>query len=81
MIETVTPNTPFGVAPLDMLFGHQPAIYQGQEFQRHKTAFTQLTMAGHLRAAGFANGTVSTHAWQLFAQAVKGEADGEENAG
>lgn len=77
MIEAVTPNTPFGVAPLDMLFGYQPAIIHGQEYQRHKTAFTQLTMADHLEAAGF-GGTVSTHDWQLFAKAVKGELDGKE---
>lgn len=79
MIEAVTPGTPFGVAPLDMIFGYQPAICHGQEFQRHRMAFTQLTMAGHLEAAGF-GGTVSTHAWQLFARAVKGAADGEEDA-
>lgn len=76
-IEMVTPGTPFGVAPLDMLFGYQPAILYGQEYQRHKTAFTQMTMAGHLEAAGFADGVVSTHAWQLFARAVKGDDDGK----
>jgi hypothetical protein len=77
----VTPNTPFGVAPLDIIFGYQPAILDGQKFQRHRTMFTQLTMAGHLEAAGFTDGTVSTHAWQLFAKAVKGVTDGEESTG
>ena len=72
LIEMVTPDTPFGVTPLDMLFGHQPAIYHGQEYMRHRTAFTKETLAAHLHAAGFAQGQVEAHDWQLFALAEKG---------
>lgn len=74
LIETVTAGAPFGVAPLDMLFGWQPAVFRGQEAMRHRTAFTQLTLAGHLEAAGF-DGSVSAHAWQLFGRGVKGAAN------
>jgi SAM-dependent methyltransferase len=78
MIEARTPNTPFVVAPLDMIFGHQPAIYEGQEYMRHRTAFTQLTLTAHLEAAGFGGGKVEAYDWQLIAVAVKGVFDGKE---
>jgi SAM-dependent methyltransferase len=71
LIEMVTPDTPFVNTPLDMLFGWQPAIYRGQEFMRHRTAFTRQTLAAHLQAAGFAQGTVQAQDWQLFALAEK----------
>ena len=71
-IETANLENPFKAASLDILFGWQPAIYQGQEFMRHRTAFTKETLAAHLRAAGFAQGQVQAHDWQLFALAEKG---------
>jgi SAM-dependent methyltransferase len=75
-IEMVQPDAPFGLSPLDMIFGWSLAVFNGQEHQRHRTAFTQLTLAGHLEAAGFRAGSVSALNWQLFAQARKGENDG-----
>jgi hypothetical protein len=65
-------ESPFVNTPLDILFGWQPAIYAGQEFMRHRTAFTQKTLAAHLHAAGFAQGKVEARDWQLFALAEKG---------
>ena len=80
LVEAITQESPFKAAPLDMLFGDQSAVFVGREYQRHRTAFTQLTMAGHLEAAGFAGGAVSAHNWQLFARATKGHDDnGTEN--
>lgn len=78
LIEMKTLAAPFGVAPLDMLFGYQPDVFVGQEYMRHRTAFTQLTLAGHIKAAGFSGGAVNAYDWQLFAKAVKGESDGKE---
>ena len=71
-IEAVNLESPFVNTPLDILFGWQPAIYAGQEFMRHRTAFTQKTLAAHLHAAGFAQGKVEARDWQLFALAEKG---------
>ena len=78
LIETVTLAAPYGAAPLDMLFGYQPAVLAGQEYMRHKTAFTQLSLAGHVQEAGFSDGSVSAHNWQLYAKAVKGDFDGKK---
>lgn len=79
-IETVTEAAPFGAAPLDMLFGFQPAVLAGHEAMRHRTAFTAQTLAAHLKAAGFASGQVTAHDWQLWAVAGKGVDDGEEGS-
>jgi SAM-dependent methyltransferase len=70
-IEAVNLESPFVNAPLDILYGWQPAIWAGQEFMRHRTAFTQQTLAAHLQVAGFAQGTVEAKDWQLFALAEK----------
>lgn len=72
LIEMVTADAPFMAAPLDILFGWQPAVYEGQEYMRHRTAFTKETLAEHMKVAGFAAGTVEARDWQLFALATKG---------
>lgn len=47
----VSPAGP--VTPLDMMFGHQPAIRAGHALMAHKTAFTAERLARHLSEAGF----------------------------
>ena len=38
---------------LDIVYGHQKAIQQGQVYMAHKTAFTAETLAKHLLNSGF----------------------------
>lgn len=42
------------VTPLDMLYGHRPALARGNLFMAHRCGFTQRVLAGTLRQAGFA---------------------------
>lgn len=42
------------IAPLDMLYGHRPALAQGNLYMAHRCGFTQKVLRGTLRAGGFA---------------------------
>ena len=46
------------IAPLDILYGHRPAMAQGNLYMAHRCGFTQKVLDGTLRASGFA-GTAS----------------------
>jgi hypothetical protein len=41
------------IAPLDILYGHRPALARGNTFMAHRTGFTGITLASALIAAGF----------------------------
>jgi hypothetical protein len=41
------------IAPLDILYGHRPALARGNTFMAHRTGFTGTTLAAALVAAGF----------------------------
>lgn len=41
------------IAPLDILYGHRPAMAQGNLYMAHRSGFTQKVLANTLRAAGF----------------------------
>lgn len=41
------------IAPLDMLYGHRPAMARGNLFMAHRCGFTQKVLVGSLQAAGF----------------------------
>jgi SAM-dependent methyltransferase len=46
--------SPVGViAPLDILYGHRPALARGNTFMAHRTGFTGATLGTALIAAGF----------------------------
>lgn len=78
-IENEMSISPSGnITALDALFGFQPDVRAGAEYMRHRTAFTQLTLAAHLRVAGFAGARVLAQHWQLCAIAQKGN-HGEES--
>lgn len=69
------------IAPLDILYGHRPAMAQGNLFMAHRCGFTQKVIVGTLRAAGFA--TVATRRrghpyYDLWAVAAKSAVDEEE---
>jgi ubiquinone/menaquinone biosynthesis C-methylase UbiE len=52
----VSPAGP--ITPLDILYGHRPALGRGNLYMAHRCGFTQKVLNGTLRAAGFA--TVAT---------------------
>ncbi len=46
------------IAPLDILYGHRPAMARGNLFMAHRCGFTERVLSGTLQSAGFA--TVGT---------------------
>jgi predicted SAM-dependent methyltransferase len=42
------------IAPLDILYGHRPAMAEGNLYMAHRCGFTQKVLTGTLQAAGFA---------------------------
>jgi predicted SAM-dependent methyltransferase len=41
------------IAPLDILYGHRPAMAQGNLYMAHRCGFTQKVLTGTLQASGF----------------------------
>jgi predicted SAM-dependent methyltransferase len=41
------------IAPLDILYGHRPAMARGNLYMAHRCGFTQKVLNGTLRASGF----------------------------
>lgn len=48
----VSPAGP--ITPLDILYGHRPAMAQGNLYMAHRCGFTQKVLIGTLQGAGFA---------------------------
>lgn len=68
------------VTPLDILYGHRPAMAQGNLFMAHRCGFTHKALVGSLRAAGFigiASAVVQAH-FELWAVATVAPASGEQ---
>ena len=42
------------IAPLDILYGHRPAMARGNLYMAHRCGFTQKVLTATLQAAGFA---------------------------
>ncbi len=42
------------IAPLDILYGHRPALERGNLFMAHRCGFTQKVLIGTLQTSGFA---------------------------
>jgi predicted SAM-dependent methyltransferase len=65
------------IAPLDILYGHRPAMARGNLFMAHRCGFTQKVLSATLQSSGFK--TVATMArgrapfFDLFALASKSE--------
>lgn len=65
------------IAPLDILYGHRPAMAKGNLYMAHRCGFTQKVLSGTLQSCGFK--TVATMArgrapfFDLFALASKSE--------
>jgi hypothetical protein len=41
------------IAPIDILYGHRPAMAKGNLFMAHRCGFTELVLSATLRATGF----------------------------
>jgi predicted SAM-dependent methyltransferase len=41
------------IAPIDILYGHRPAMANGNTFMAHRCGFTKKVLTGSLQAAGF----------------------------
>jgi hypothetical protein len=48
----VSPAGP--ITPLDILYGHRPAMSRGNLYMAHRCGFTKKTLSADLQAAGFA---------------------------
>jgi len=70
------------IAPLDILYGHRPAMNRGNLYMAHRCGFTRKVLQGTLQAAGFKS--VATLArgrapfFDLFALASKSARSEEE---
>ncbi|MBW7901824.1 MAG: methyltransferase domain-containing protein [Rhodocyclaceae bacterium] len=72
----VSPAGP--IAPLDILYGHRPAMAKGNLFMAHRCGFTQKVLSGTLHSAGFAKVAVKRRTYpgyDLWAVATKAELD------
>lgn len=67
------------IAAIDIIYGHQAAIANGNEFMAHKTAFTDATLAKALKNAGFDGIAVARdRVYGLHAIAFKGDWSDED---
>lgn len=68
------------ITPLDILYGHRPALARGNLYMAHRSGFTQRVLAATLLKAGFA--TVTSRArpdhFDLWALATKGPKSKQE---
>lgn len=73
-LEGVLYNSPAGpISAMDIIFGHQNAIAEGNHFMAHKTAFTSASLASKLIRSGFQRVfVVRDQVYGLHALAFKG---------
>ena len=81
-LEDVLYQSPAGpIHPIDVLYGHGPAIARGNVFMAHKTGFTARTLHEKLTRAGFARVRVRRNRFDLWAVGFKPRADAASPAG
>lgn len=68
------------IAPLDILYGHRPAMAKGNLYMAHRCGFTRKVLAGTLQASGFKSVFAGARpsAFDLWALASKSERSEEE---
>jgi predicted SAM-dependent methyltransferase len=54
------------IAPLDILYGHRPAMARGNLFMAHRCGFTEKVLRGTLLSAGFASVATMARAEPFF---------------
>lgn len=55
LLEPAYDSPAGGIAPLDILYGHRPAMAAGNLYMAHRCGFTEKVLVGTLQAAGFAS--------------------------
>ncbi len=70
------------ITPLDILYGHRPALAQGNLYMAHRCGFTKKTLSVDLQNAGFAMSGIVTRPkkFELWAIASKKTMSQEEFA-
>jgi ubiquinone/menaquinone biosynthesis C-methylase UbiE len=72
-------SSPAGpIAPLDILYGHRPAMARGNLYMAHRCGFTEKVLTGTLRVSGFKSIATCKRAhphYDLFAVATKNDVD------
>lgn len=63
-----------GISPIDILYGHRPAMYEGNLYMAHRCGFTLRVLLLVLREAGFTHvhGMVRPRAFDLWAIGSEG---------
>ena len=76
------------ITPLDILYGHRPAMARGNLFMAHRCGFTERVLSGTLRSAGFASvGTLARgrapfyDLWALASVSARNEDEMRQLAG
>ena len=59
------------IRPLDMIYGYERFLSNGNGYQAHRTGFTADTLAERLKEAGFVKVDVKREPWTLAAQGTK----------
>jgi predicted SAM-dependent methyltransferase len=54
------------IAPLDILYGHRPAMAQGNLYMAHRCGFTQKVLRGTLQASGFKSVATMSRGYPYF---------------
>lgn len=54
------------IAPLDILYGHRPALASGKLYMAHRCGFTQRVLGGTLKSCGFASVATARRAAPFF---------------
>ena len=71
-------SSPAGpISPLDILYGHRPAMAKGNLFMAHRCGFTERVLSGTLRSSGFSATATSRRGhphYDLWVIATKGAA-------
>ena len=55
LTDTAYQSPAGAITPLDILYGHRPALAAGNHFMAHRTGFTLRSLMTELREAGFAS--------------------------
>jgi len=78
-LTDVAYTSPAGpIAPLDILYGHRPALAGGNLYMAHRCGFTRKVLVGTLQASGFATiaskarGAPSFDLWALASKSPRG---------
>jgi predicted SAM-dependent methyltransferase len=69
------------IAPLDILYGHRPAMVAGNLYMAHRCGFTEKVLRGTLQASGFTKIATTKRGYpyfDLWALATKADLNEEE---